>query len=220
MVARWRTEVPTPTDGGPSVDSASTPAPSDTPAAPVTNDTPPTTDTAPAPGSGDQLNAADASVRNSRPLTSDEFNTFSQQAQQMGMPADQIHQVQGPTAYGPTFDQLTIGPDVKPLPPDLRPPDLANPANAAMGPTEVLSHEIIGAPRGGTSGQEHSLPWAEEAQASFRAGLHGDLTPGAAAEPDPGWRFAVPLPGPREAWHGVHVHGSTSAAGWCARRRR
>ncbi|MCB1965704.1 MAG: hypothetical protein KDI64_06545, partial [Candidatus Accumulibacter sp.] len=117
--------------------------------------------------------AGEGGTRGRRPLTPDEFAAFAAMAEEMGMPREQIQQVSGPTAYLPgSFDQLLIGPDILPRPPEARPQGLANPANAALEPRAVLGHEIIGHREAELAGQARVEPWHEEFQASTRAALH------------------------------------------------
>ncbi|MCP5233244.1 MAG: hypothetical protein H6948_14360 [Zoogloeaceae bacterium] len=117
--------------------------------------------------------AGEGGTRNQQPLSAEEFAAFAAMAEQMGVPRERIQQVAGPTAYLPgSFDQLLIGPDIRPLPPEARPQGLANPANAALEPRAVLGHEIIGHREAELAGQARIEPWHEEFQASTRAALH------------------------------------------------
>ncbi|MCP5253440.1 MAG: hypothetical protein H6947_03175 [Zoogloeaceae bacterium] len=117
--------------------------------------------------------AGEGGTRNQQPLSAEEFAAFAAMAEQMGVPRERIQQVAGSTAYLPgSFDQLLIGPDIRPLPPEARPQGLANPANAALEPRAVLGHEIIGHREAELAGQARIEPWHEEFQASTRAALH------------------------------------------------
>lgn len=115
---------------------------------------------------------AGGSTRNIMPLSPEVRARARQRAEQMGMPPENIHDYSGNTSYWPGMDQLLIGPDLLPKPPGERPPNLVNPANAALGPDAVIGHEVIGHREAAQAGQTRHADWHEEFQASTRAALH------------------------------------------------
>ena len=111
--------------------------------------------------------------RNREALSEEDKQASIDDLLDMGVPRERIR-FGDETTFDPDANpgdgSITVGPNVKPLPPEQRPEGLANPANAALERRAALAHEV-GHRDAEMANQVRDDPAQEEAQASIRAAL-------------------------------------------------